>query len=349
MKHIFFVHSNLTYLGALSVINQLNINSKDIILSTNYSFKLPNSEIPTINLSNLLEKNTERKSWKERLFNSRCNYLKFDDLLNNLVDQQKFAIYLPHIGHKEYRIIANHPNCLEVNFIEDGIGSYIPTLKKHKGLYGGQLFFEQKKQDLIRALYKRKIVHSFMPKHLYETAPIKKKEAPKFFGFTDKSFQHLKDIHKIKLEQVKNLQVALLKPNSDIIVLDALAEVGLVSYDTMISSVEKIAVGLKEKQFSIKFHHFQDQKLIDEILYRFNNNNLSYDIIEYSVLLEDQFLNKAHGRLTIHGFITSLLYYAKVAGHQVFSYENLLLDDDKYRQHIKERGGSPIEKLLTDD
>ncbi len=115
MKHLFIVHSHITYLMSLAIIKHLNIKNNNIcILSDNHSFRPQITPIQIIYFS--LNENVivKFKYW---------NYARYiDQLISRVTDDDDYTLYINY-PHYKYLFMTNS-HCKKINFIEEGMDNY---------------------------------------------------------------------------------------------------------------------------------------------------------------------------------------------------------------------------------
>lgn len=118
MKHLFCVHSNYTFLSAISVINKRQLKTEDIIFLTYRGFEMPLNDYRSIEL---------KQSWERK----DVNYLVY--LKSSII---WFLWYLYNFGFKIYEayvpnskvyscfLMSNISLIKKYNYLDDGMLSY---------------------------------------------------------------------------------------------------------------------------------------------------------------------------------------------------------------------------------
>lgn len=130
MKHIFVVHSNITYLSALGVISELGLDKGDFIICSQYYMRT--KPVPVIKLK-LFSRNILRANY---FFNFARH---IDRLVGRFTGGAQFALYIPAMT-KPAKIFATHPACVSINFMEEGIGSYCAQFPAENHVYEYRTF-----------------------------------------------------------------------------------------------------------------------------------------------------------------------------------------------------------------
>lgn len=111
MRHLFFVHSNISLLSSLAVIKRNNIDHSSVTFLTK-----------RINLDVLIQDfHVISSTYSDGKFNRMFfNYPKMvDKYIEDIFSDQKFVCYFEMMSYEE-RIFATNKNCLSFNFIEEG-------------------------------------------------------------------------------------------------------------------------------------------------------------------------------------------------------------------------------------
>jgi hypothetical protein len=122
MKHIFTIHSHITYLAALGVVNLEKIQCEKVVLICNAGYKplLPvnfNGIIVEGPDNSLAEKNPIRKI---QLFSYSKNVLEY---ISNIIGKDSFIAYIDLMSSFN-KYLAFHKNCTGFHIIEEGIVNY---------------------------------------------------------------------------------------------------------------------------------------------------------------------------------------------------------------------------------
>ncbi len=123
MKHIFLVHSPVTYLVSISVIDELKIPKEDAIIIFE-RFNTGTSHLNYIGID--LHAYFDRKlSFKKIVdfFKHFSLVERIDFLVNNITNNQKYVAYVATLTYSSKTLIT-HKNCSNFNFIEEGLADY---------------------------------------------------------------------------------------------------------------------------------------------------------------------------------------------------------------------------------
>ena len=116
-KHIFTIHSPITFLMAVSIIRHKKIKEKDaIIISSGYKSPLNNIDV----------KPSYSESYDTKWIKLRhLNIAKhFDKYVNEITDNKPFIAYID-IMHNYQKLLVTHKKCSNFHFFEEGTASYM--------------------------------------------------------------------------------------------------------------------------------------------------------------------------------------------------------------------------------
>jgi hypothetical protein len=116
MKHIFTIHSHVTFLVAYSTIEHLGLNREDVILlSSKYKVLIDGFNVkPSYQTKH-------QKLW-DKLFTFNAP-LSHDKYINQLTGGSDFVAYVDLMSYYQ-KVLVTHPKCREFHFIEEGNGAY---------------------------------------------------------------------------------------------------------------------------------------------------------------------------------------------------------------------------------
>jgi hypothetical protein len=352
MKHVFTVHSHITYLSSLGIIDSLKIRPDDIlIISANYECPTGNIRIWNINpyTGNFFKRIINRLRY--------FNYSRFlDYFINEKIGDEKFTVYLPDMSLLGKLLVTN-PKCDGFKFIEEGTASYL----KYDSLKTLSYFFLDSPwrarflrikdipfifRDIIFIFkgYNLKIFTLPRPANCYASF-----KNIQYFGFSQEvfpnsspsdktilSFANLKQYFS-KNDKCNSLNNGYIWIGDDMATFGGLYSIGQY-LNAIKESIIKEAFKNNISTIHIKFHHFDDGKFNSTILEFFKNNGFEVIVIPKSICLEIELLYLEN--VKIFGIDSSLLYYASLIGHKSFATYRLLnsnfqRDADNYRFYEK--------------
>ena len=116
MKHIFTIHSHVTFLLAYSTIRHLKLDAKDVILlSSGYSVRVGGYRVEPA-----YQKKIKGFFEKVREFNAPKSH---DRYIDQLTGSEEFIAYIDLMSYYQ-KILVTHQKCAGFHFIEEGNGTY---------------------------------------------------------------------------------------------------------------------------------------------------------------------------------------------------------------------------------
>ena len=325
MKHVFIIHSHTTFLTATGVIDFLHLQEDDVVFlySRNYSntlFKLYCQTIDTTEIVNkqaLLWNNKER----EKLIT------EIDKLIDDTISD-RYILYAPHFAMTFAQVLYTNKKCIKGAYIQEGGVAFRKAYITHLNL------LQKIRRFVADKLYRRsRRIWStygwYMPNSLYKQKNIDS------YAISDDFFKYLPSINHIIKWPRFNLSLPY-KKNANFFIFDGFVKNGLIEQDFYIEKcrqlIEKFALPFNY----IKFHPAQSEGERDCIISYFTHINVKYEILSDSIPFECV-LSSMKG-LTITGFGSSLLFFARDLGHTVHCMDKRLHDSPMYIRY-KTRSG----------
>src|SRR6266496_1229351 len=333
MKHLFLVHTPITYLSSVSIISKLGLQREDAIIFFIQFDKAISSSDQYISITlNEFYK-------KERSFKKLYNYFRYfnipgriDPIIDATINNEKFVAYVPVLTFI-HKLFITHPNCCAFNFIEEGLAHYYKeeTLENLDPGYSKDLWRSSISQNTKKVLNEMYLVlrgYNFKLQGLpFSYSCYNSFEHVRFYGLTQDSFP-LIDVRKKVIIPFEKKRFALQKPEYNVNLDGKIVWIGDASVLRHGFSASIYIKGIKdgcigfiknrgEKEIFIKFHRDEPVQLRTAIKKLFQENGISFQIIPDSVIME-LLLFKAEN-VTLVGIYSSLLYYASIMGHHSFS------------------------------
>lgn len=331
MMHIFWVHSSITYLMAMAVIEKENLCSSKVIvlLDRNYN---PSSVLPDVvykrveDISNLFSPITLNK-----LINLSENKATFDDFILDFILGNSYIAYIPQVMDPKFQMLITHPNCRQYHFIEEGLANYKTILYTKPSVKIGCI--KSFAIKLINLFVDRiSFGHAFLKPYIYV-----KNITPKYY-LHDNSFNRSRvDIMDIILVQwPKNVSNHKLQipTGSCIIVLSPLVEFGLVSVSLFNDSLKLIVKSiishkLNKSNVYVKYHPSQSLSVKQQVASICISCGFEPIVLSDSLPFEQ--LISANKGLCIYGYESSLLFYSSISNnkHEVFSVYKFIQENNR--------------------
>lgn len=317
--HIFYVHSNITLLAALATTQHLGITQATFLYGRGFKCDFIKVPFEVQYLSPAINKLTAIPSTGSFFLLIRYfrTLLGIDRLLRT-AGQGNFSIYLPHTKNYLMQFLITNRGCKSFNILEEGLLIFLginQIIKKTNSFYNRNNLGKLKK-----AL--KYFNHNGRTQYYeYPTASL-----DKIYLFFDP--KNLIEIDKTKIILLKWPVLNLALPdysNRSLFVFDNTVGEKITDMSSNLKILDSIFNTMKGEKLFIKFHPAQqDEKEILEIL---EKQRITYEIIDKSIPLELVFLQSKN--LKVYGLLSSLLFYAKAAGHQSYSFIKYGETEDK--------------------
>ena len=326
MKHVFTVHSPITFLVAYSIIEHLNIQDKDaLLISGNY--KVP------INKFRVIPSFQETHSGFIKKVKTLNVPVHFDKYIDRATEGDEFIAYVDLMSYYQ-KILVTHRKCKQFHFFEEGTSAYM-TEDDDKDLtwedYTGGMGYRVKyfDRDFIRTItrsirgYNLRLIS--LPYHYmaYVNFP-----NLKFYSFSGNAFYNAPLSKKI-----------LVKPDvTKSVIIEMAGGQRLENAVIWLDGSGARFTGLNEKYYydaiQKAINSFKKKNIITDKVYvklrpgvkDFSKNELVKILkgngIEVSVLPNDMipecfFMRSINCKVI--GNLTAALEYAHVFGHKVYS------------------------------
>lgn len=328
MKHLFCVHSSITFYISKGIISFLNINPDDVIffIDNHYLNKYEKDIYNSVDGTEIM---TLFKSISIRKFlRLPLSIWKLDAFVREATTNEKYILYIPNTTSSACQSMITNSLCVGYNLIEEGIGSYKKELFKRP-----PVLFHGIKHYLLKGLnfFSNRIEfeHPFL-------APYRKSSLrPKYFYFKSDIEPLTDDFIQVPFPKYNGFLP--LEYGSHIFIVSPLLEYNLISEKSFISSISYLVNKLKNNcnTLYIKYHPFQDCKvkaLIEE--------KLEEESIKTSVINDDEPMEPlimSNRKLFLYGYESSLLFYASQDDtNRVYSLDDYVYKlDNLYRIHKK--------------
>lgn len=329
MKHLFLIHSHTIFLTAMGVIEQLGLKEPDVLIMNFRHYHNPQLgfNFRSYDFSETIEESYHiffSYSRRHLAFDKKQRnrvVSAFDDFIDNIV-KDDFMLYVPHLQSPSFQILATNRRCKEVFFVQEGARiMYDCITNKNKWYFSlyNKLFLRNENR-----MWK---AYNWFPE---KKAPYKKSIAA--FAF-DKSYFGDTPSKTILVSWPKVKIDIQMETSYPIFILEAAVELGQIEKRIYKGCVNKLIEECGKKNNYIKFHPQQSKETQQEYLEMFLSKGMKVEPLPMDVPFE--LILAAFKNLTVCGFGSSLLFYAKAFGHKVISHEQDLLISPRYRMYCK--------------
>lgn len=326
MKFLFYVHSHISYLSALSVITEKLLCLDDVyILSEDYKRESP---VEVINFDSLLAQSGLYFSLKKKMLPQ----YEIDEVIEKLIGGEEFELYLawPMLYCKFLMI---HPHCTSFHFIEEGLSAYWNNMSLKEILFQrnprqnvkSTLSFAgiiERLKDAITVFRGINTAIQYIPQLYFQYIS---DESIHYYGFSDDSFC-LVQRNKHVMDMVKNLKSYSFEGtpvfNNSVFYVSDYNQSSHLSYEEYLQELNKLSKYLTKHniaKLNVKWH-YRCNDVIKVKLTSYLKSIYFGEItfIATDVILEMVFINSQD--LIVLGCYSSLLFYAAILGHKAYSF-----------------------------
>jgi hypothetical protein len=327
MKHIFFIHSYITYLVSLKVIEKEHLDKQDCAFLINRKIII-NDVIATYDIEQFgsagmfpINRNLS-KSWSA--------LKSIDIFIDKITGHRPYFFYCPQTSLRIISAFITNRRCKGFNLIEEGLASYF-----ERGVINKSQLPER--QSLKVKLNKILGYGNRLPNlHFFDSG------YKKAYGISEHSFPSFRDKVVLGNYFIKSNGHNHEYDHKHILVFDALIEAKLVTSEQYLQALESlieyfIRGSIKDVYFKL---HPEQLKAYgsSEIVRAFLNKVHS---VRFKELPPDTILEQIiafNSNLTLYIVISSVGLYAAFAGHKVYSFINHL-------QGVDGKLANSVEKL----
>ncbi len=328
MKHVFLIHSHTICLTALGVIDRLKLKVEDVVFVYWRHYK---------NSLNLPYRHYDMSKEIEASYHiilswSRKHFLinkKNRDTVVGLYDKfietevgERYYLYSPQLSQVYIQIFATNPNCEEVFFIQEG----------GRAMYS---FLEQPNMpvfDWYNRLFLRNEKRFWKQTGWFPAKTARYRKPIVAYAF-DKEYFGDKPSKTIMVKWPSfplDLDIDTSRP---IFTLEGAVELGQIERSVYVKAVEKLIDTCAKDRNYIKFHPMQSAEIKAVYLDMFRQRGLEVEELPMDTPFE--LIVSSFKNLTVCGFGTSLLFFAKAFGHTYISQEENLMSSRLYRRYCK--------------
>lgn len=323
MKHIFTVHSSLTFLVAYATIKHLNLDKEDVlIISSKYTVTLDDYKV----IPSFTEARNSTIVQKLRYFNVP---ISFDNYLKPYIQGETFTAYVDLMSYFQ-KILVTHKQCQEFHFIEEGNSAY----QSNDDLEDITWHERQHSWRSSRILDFKSIVRIFRGFNLrllslpYIYSAYAYMEDTKFFSFSNNAFYNVNPDKRVLVKpplgdaNIKKLAGGHFL-NEATIWLDGSNGRYTGLEETYYYDAIKKAIPLLKERGVIKdkvyvklrpgIKNISNNKLVSIL----RENDIEVEVMQNDMIIEAFFMQSKN--CNVIGVLTSALEYAHVFGHKAYS------------------------------
>lgn len=335
MKHIFTIHSHITFLAALGVMATDKIDTNEVVLITGSNYKPQVSPAFCGKIVNALDTEMGEYSMLQKIKN--FNYTNAaHQYINKITEGQSYIAYIDLMSVFN-RYLVRDVQCVQFHIIEEGIVNYADfddfnlwtaDLRQFDWQWTGLKNWRQMLNGIVRLLRGRSIKLLAMPIHpnLYTLH-----KGVNAYCFSDLAFQYTRASQKIimswhSIKPYVQTETNIFKNGDWFWIGDMLCSFYKIPLDVFEIALgklmEEINPNKNEITIYLKFRggeSKEEKELTVSYLQRFNFNVV---YIQPDQIMELVFLDLKD--IKVCGIASSLLIYANLMGHQTYSiYKNI--------------------------
>lgn len=333
MKHIFVVHSNLTYLSALGVICKERLPLQDVVVISDMYVREEPVKCHYIDIKRPLKAVFQHPNKVLRPF----KYV--DKKIGELIGHEDFILYVTAFFSLQ-RICVSHPLCKQFHFIEEGLSNYCDTLPLTAITAGID------ELRLLRSKSLKYFLSDFLLLVKGYSAKIQalpflysaylNTQGVKFFGFDENAYVGIRDVSVLDMRLIRENFKFESKYNFEdshiwlgtAVVITKLQELGDYIAAIEAGCIQRLKAD-SVKHIYIKFHPVECETSRKETISLFRKYDIEITVLEDELVLELELMNALH--VTIWGVDSSLMFYAAKLGlrcNSIIKYLNGYLEYD---------------------
>ncbi len=301
MKHLFIVHSNITYLVSLRVIEALGLAEEEVVFGIHRNYEVPDTRFKNkfaLPPNFLVTRN---------FIKNRQNINKWYSYIDNHVNSD-YVAYVPHTFNLGLALLVTNNRCKYFNYIEEGLASYNPKCFKRINITWLRLWINT-------CIYTSRALVYFLFEHRFFSLTARKLNkcyAVSELAFTESDDRELLEfMPKVKREE---------GTYKCIVVFDALSIFGKIDSEVLLDLLQTVIIphikNTEAQNVAYKLHpeHYITEHGEKECI---KIRDIMRDNFEYVVELDRMFNLEAYFsqyNVTVYTYVSSLGYYASLVG-----------------------------------
>lgn len=323
MKHIFSVHSPVTFLVAYATIKHLNLNKEDVfIMSASYKVLIDDYKV----IPSFTEARNSTLVQKLRYFNVPKS---FDNYLASHIQGEVFTAYVDLMSYFQ-KILVTHKQCQVFHFIEEGNSTYQANddleditwhERQHSWRSSGILDFK----SIVRIFRGYNLRLLSLP-YIYSAYAYM--EDTKFFSFSNNAFYNVNPDKRVLVKlpkedaNIKKLAGGHFLNEATIWLDGSNARYTGLEESFYYDAINKAIPLLKEKgvikdKVFVKLRPGIKDISTNKLVAILRENNINIDVMPNDLILEAFLMQSKNCKII--GVLTSVLEYAHVFGHKAYS------------------------------
>lgn len=318
MRHVFFLHSHITWLVARAVIRHHGVAPADVLLVCTRGYRPPDASYPT----KVFPDRRWVITWRlDRWWRLQRELARFVD---EVAAGGEFTWYLPHTAFPFFRAFVRHPACRGFSLIEEGLAAYYTPEAANAAL---------RRVASSRFGWRRWAARAWVWLRPPVFADPRYLQA---YGCTDEAFPGYARRTRVHIEERVPEGGEEVRA---VVAFDAVLEAQVAGEAAFFQSLEELMARLAEAGHAHVHYKLHPQQYIDA-RYRpqlvqalqGNRHGLRFTELPADSCLE---LLAQGGRTDFYVFVSSIAIYASASGCKVYSMSRRLAElDPQYRRVV---------------
>ena len=310
MKHLFFVHSHITFQVALAIIEKKKFLQVDCVFMAGRGYDPKDSDYLVV----ALPFSDDYFQLYKNIFRG-WSYLKEFDAFVSTLCKGDFIFYCPHTYFLFSPVIQTHKMCKGYCLLEEGLASYKSIVEMNE--FTPPVRLNGKQKLLSRVFYRSRISDRiFFKRDCMEVYATSSAAFPDFPDKTILTVNFRRGLHWSELaEQIDTL-----------LILDSNVETKAVTPEIFLRGFERViyhfsSEAFAEKLIHVKLHPYQyvDRWFADHLIAHLRAQLPRSTIVEIDSEVSIESLSVT-GHAVLYVGISSLALYASRHGRKVYSY-----------------------------
>lgn len=318
MKHLFYIHSAITYLVAIRLIEYNKLNKRDCVFLLGRGFKpILSREINSVELP-FTHHPVNSFAVKRKFWESWGKLSGFDAFVHKLTAGEQFHLYTNQTGIAFIQLFMSHSGCAGYSFLEEGVASYYTQSKINNEICPS---------GSATTFYKVLKYLNFFGR-LSDFPQFFSEDYTAVYGISNESFSEFRN--RVILDDVLVQGSLASDVEGYVLALDALYEYGSVSKEEFAQALREMFSYFKRKgigSIRIKYHPEQYANPVFLAAIRSLIEKYRGDVrvteLDPDCILELVAANKAND-VTFYVFLSSVGLYAGLCGRKVYSFAHFI-------------------------
>ena len=318
MKYLFVIHSHTLFLTSLGTVDSLGLNRDDVVFLYTRGYR---TSLPTDGCREIIADDAFRRyegiKTPEHRPQIRALCRSFDRMVPQWTGGEAYELFVPHLWNPFFKLLQTNRNCVKVSLVQEGAFTVETYFHNHFScLYRCRL----RLMEFLRWGSLRLYGNGW-----YTDGEIRRRQELDAYAVYPEFFQYLKgNIHLVRWPSV-TLSSSVQPTDGPVFIFDGFVTHHYCDESFYLTACRRLVETFAGSRNYLKFHPAQPAAEREAICALFRANGQDFTLLEDTVPFELTLLS-CQG-MTLVGFGSSLLYFAKAAGHSVHCCDTWLMDD----------------------